>query len=320
METPRFTLPVIRTRQALLESGWDDGAIRKAVAAGTLVRMRRGYYADGPIAGEGAARAALAARVSAVAARREESVVFSHATAAALWDLPFLGHDAPVTHVTVPGRRHGATRANVHYHLAPLRTEEIVEHRGVRVTSLARTLVDVARAEGLRQGLVMADHALRMSADPGALRGAVRASIENVGAATGIAGARRMAELAVAAAESPGESLSRLVFLEQQVPPPTLQFPLVVRMPGGEWGRFRTDFAWERQRVVGEFDGKAKYQRYIAPGETPGDAVFREKRREEAMRDADWLVLRWTWDELARPEALGRRVRGVLEARSRAVA
>ena len=65
---------------------------------------------------------------------------------------------------------------------------------------------------------------------------------------------------------------------------------------GGVVGR--TDFAWEEQRVVGEFDGRIKYGRLLRPGQDPGDAVFEEKRREDAIRDEGWGVVRWVWSDL----------------------
>lgn len=52
------------------------------------------------------------------------------------------------------------------------------------------------------------------------------------------------------------------------------------------------------QRTVAEFDGKVKYGRLRRPGEDPGEAVFREKRREDAVRAADQAVVRWTWHDL----------------------
>ena len=46
------------------------------------------------------------------------------------------------------------------------------------------------------------------------------------------------------------------------------------------------DFYWKECRHLGEFDGKAKYEKYRRPGETAADCVFREKRREDRMRRA----------------------------------
>lgn len=314
MEDPRFTLPLVRTRQELLGRGFSDGEIREALRTGTLVRIRRGSYVDGPVDPTRETQAALAS-VAAVAARMGHAV-FSHATAAALWQLPFLGQPPDTIHLTAPRDAHGIRRAGVHHHPGALAPVEIVEHRGIRFTSLPRTLVDVARMQGFRDGLVMADHALHRSRDPGALRQAMRACIERLPGAAGIGDARRMVDFAVTAAESPGESLSRIVFWEQHVPEPLLQYRLTVRLPGGAPGDFITDFGWKRQRTVGEFDGRVKYGRCLREGQTPGDAVFEEKRREDAIRSVDWYVLRWTWDELRRPEVLARRVREILAARS----
>ena len=64
--------------------------------------------------------------------------------------------------------------------------------------------------------------------------------------------------------------------------------------------------------MIGEFDGKVKYGRLLRPGQDPGDAVFDEKRREDAIRDEDWGVTRWTWSELV-PGVLGPRVFRALE-------
>lgn len=317
MELPRFTLPLVRTRQELLDNGRDDAQIRAALRAGTLVRVRRGCYVDArPEAEEPAQCTDPAAPVAAVAAQMG-GVVFSHATAAGLWQLPFLGSPPETIHLTLPRQASGVVRAGVHRHTGDLASEEIVEHRGIRLTSLARTLVDVARTDGFREGLVMADHALHASRDPEALRCAMVTSIERLPGAVGIGQARRMAGFAVVAAESPGESLSRIVLREQKVPEPLLQYRLSVRLPGGGRGDFVIDFAWKRLKAVGEFDGRVKYGRYLREGQQPGDAVFEEKRREDAIRSAGWLVLRWTWDELRRPDVLGRRVRETLEARAR---
>ena len=76
----------------------------------------------------------------------------------------------------------------------------------------------------------------------------------------------------------------------------------------------RADFAWEDRGVLGEFDGLAKYGRLRHPDETVADAVVREKVREDRLRDAGYLVVRWTDAELDAPSMLLRRVRAVLDA------
>jgi len=105
--------------------------------------------------------------------------------------------------------------------------------------------------------------------------------------------------------ESVGESRSRVVLDRLGLAPSALQWE--VRRPDGGLVA-RTDFAWEDCRVVGEFDGRIKYGRLLRPGQDPGDAVFEEKRREDAVRDEGWEVVRWTWGDLTTPVRIGERV------------
>ncbi len=74
---------------------------------------------------------------------------------------------------------------------------------------------------------------------------------------------------------------------------------------------------WEAERLLGEFDGRVKYGRLLRPGQEPGDVVFEEKRREDAMRAEDWGMVRWTWDDIDRDGVLAGRVGRALRARRR---
>jgi hypothetical protein len=109
----------------------------------------------------------------------------------------------------------------------------------------------------------------------------------------------RRARAAVALADgrsgSEGESLSRVLFHRHDVPMPEPQYKVYDR-DGVLVGI--TDFYWEDYCHVGEFDGKEKYSKYARAGETPGDSVFREKRREDAVRSQQLGMTRWTWRDL----------------------
>lgn len=60
----------------------------------------------------------------------------------------------------------------------------------------------------------------------------------------------------------------------------------------------RTDFWWELQRLIGEFDGRVKYQRDGYAGNLdPSEVVWQEKRREDRLRPQAAGLLRWTWRE-----------------------
>jgi hypothetical protein len=59
------------------------------------------------------------------------------------------------------------------------------------------------------------------------------------------------------------------------------------------------DFYWEDDHHVGEFDGKIKYGRLLRSGESPGDGVFREKRREDRVRAQLLGMSRWVFADLS---------------------
>ena len=117
--------------------------------------------------------------------------------------------------------------------------------------------------------------------------------------------AREVLNLADARAESPGESYSRVLFHQFRVPKPDLQYHVI-----GAGGRLVgiADFCWELERHLGEFDGKIKYGRLLREGETPADAVFREKRREDNMRGELFGMSRWVWADLSAARRLINRI------------
>jgi len=72
----------------------------------------------------------------------------------------------------------------------------------------------------------------------------------------------------------------------------------------------RTDFAWPDYGVLGEFDGMVKYTRHLRPGESPGDALRREKVREDRIRElTGWLMIRFVWDDISNSRSTVDRIR-----------
>jgi hypothetical protein len=116
--------------------------------------------------------------------------------------------------------------------------------------------------------------------------------------------------LAQPGAQSVGESRMRFLCWAGGIPKPVLQYPVYDR----EGHLIATvDAAWPEHGVIGEFDGRVKYGRLLRPGEEPGDAVFREKVREDRIRDATgWRVVRVVWDDLARRHETVARIRAAL--------
>lgn len=102
----------------------------------------------------------------------------------------------------------------------------------------------------------------------------------------------------------------RFLFWEYGIPMPALQ----VRVHDDRGGLVGiSDFAWEDAKLLGEFDGKVKYERHLRAGETSADAVFREKRREDLMREySGCKMIRFVWADLYDRERVAIRVRRAL--------
>jgi hypothetical protein len=211
-----------------------------------------------------------------------------------------------VTRGEIPG---GKMRSMIQLHAAPLDPSDVVGIDGVAVTALARTVADLARSLSFEQAVVTGDAALRQ----GLQRGEIEDCLARMRRWPGVIQARRVIGFLDGRSESPGESRSRVGFLISGISSPELQHE-VYNDRGVLIGR--TDFAWIELGTLGEFDGKTKYGRLLKPGESPDDAVYREKLREDALRGAGWQVVRWTWADLARPQDIAGRLRQAF-ARSR---
>ena len=279
----------------LRASGLDARTLRLGIKDGTVTRVRRGaHVAVGPLEDDPYLRERQLAlgRVAAVVAQSGEDTVVSHASAALLWGLPLL-RLPDVVHVRKPVRRSGGAAGDVFRHVGAA-PPDVVRHRGFVVTSLAQTVADCARTLGGPGGLVVADAALAA----GAGRQDCIAIVERVPGARGIRTARAVLRVADDGAESPGESRARGLLVALGLPAPETQ--VMIRTLSGV---FWADLGWSRWRLLIEYDGVAKYA-------ADGPAVLlEERRRQEAIEEAGWRVLRLTSRDLAEPDAVAARIR-----------
>lgn len=225
--------------------------------------------------------------------------VLSHVSAAAVYSLPIWNVDLSKVHVT----RSGATARSsgrIRTHAVGIAPDEIRIVDGVRVTTPARTIVDLGRLLPFEQAVVIGDAATRLE------NGSSDAVPERHRHRRGAGAARRVVSFVDGRSESVGESRSRVAIHLAGLPAPDLQIDVLSAR--GTW-LARVDFLWEQLGVVGEFDGLGKYVRNLAPGQTAGDVVVAEKIREDGLRAAGWNVVRWTWTDLAEPAAFLERLR-----------
>ncbi len=224
--------------------------------------------------------------------------VVSHGSAAVMHGLPTWSDQLARVHVTRDRAGGGKIKHNLHLHGLPLENCDVVTIDGTRVTSLARTVLDLSCGEPLEHSVAAGDAALRL-----ALRQSeVLTLVEAAAGRHGVGQARTAAALIDVASESPGESFSRVRFWRWRLPTPTLQY--VVRDRHGHFVA-RGDFGWPELGTIGEFDGKSKYgPELLKPGQTVREAVLAEKRREERMRELGWQVVRWSWADLSKRDEL----------------
>jgi hypothetical protein len=278
-------------RSEAVALGADDRMLRRETRAGRLVRIRHGAYTFPDVwARDDVGRHALVAR--AVGRALGPVVAASHHSAAALhgmalWDVP-LDH----AHVTRLDGGAGRTESGVTHHEGLCLDDDVLQVGDVLAVTPARAALESASLSGVERGLVTIDSGLRDGRFTAEELSAQYTLMQSWPASRSLS---LVVPLADGRSGSVGESRARYLFWTQALPMPQLQFAVY---DGGELVGI-TDFAWPEHKLLGEFDGRVKYERYLRPGEDPGDAVFREKRREDALRRVTgWRVVRLVWADL----------------------
>lgn len=123
---------IVSARQ-LRDLGYSRNAVTKATKTGRLRRVHRGVYAVGHRRPGWHSRCLVAVLACAPA-------YASHASAAWLWGL--LRNEPGTIDLTAPNRRH--PKSTIRLHHASLGGRDVTEREGIPVTSLARTLLDLA--------------------------------------------------------------------------------------------------------------------------------------------------------------------------------
>lgn len=293
-------MDVRRTHQ-FLAAGSENHELARLCRTQDLYRVRHGAFALQTPVDAPAAHHQLVAGTWPLLG---DNAVLSHGTAGLLHGLPVWDGMLATVSVTREDGGHGRRTRWLGVHHSPLSAAEQVTIGEYRVTSIERTAIDLARTLSFDHAVAILDAALRLGAEP-VLLGEVAAAAAG---RKGVRVAREALGFADRRSESVGESISRARMLQVGLPAPELQ--VEVFTPSGFWVA-RGDFGWRRERVIGEFDGKIKY---IGPPEEVADSVMREKAREQAIRDAGWWVVRWSWKDLANPQAFRQRIEAAFRA------
>jgi predicted transcriptional regulator of viral defense system len=300
---------VVSCAQAHLH-GYSPREIQRLCEDGSWWRTRRGIYLPAPEPSlETQPRVHHAVRVAAalLAVDRADAAA-AHLSAAMLWNLDWL-EDPDPTNVWLTWPKAGKVRR---YDDLKVLTSALPQHHvtvdgdGLPVCTVARTVVDLARHLPFGEALVLADSAMRRWH-------VTRANLQRVLADCrrwpGVRAAERVVGFADGRAESVAESVARMLFAELGLPTPRLQ--VVIRHPDGL--EDRVDFLFGERTVV-EVDGKVKYLLDV-------DARWKEKTREDRIRELGYEVVRLTWADVRfKPDRVAALVRAALVRADRAAA
>jgi very-short-patch-repair endonuclease len=280
------------TRAQLKAAGFTRSAVDHRLRTGRLWRAYPGVFAVG--------RAELtreAGWLAAVLACGGDAAL-SHLSAAALWEIRER-RPPKRPQVSVPtqvGRR--APRGIELHRVATLRPNDVTERNAIPVTTLPRTLADLAAVlddKQLKSAVRQSERIHRLDLAQ------LRVSLDDFPRTSAHhARLRRLLDAYVpATTDSELEAAFLELCVDHGLPMPATQVPI---------GRYRVDFLWPGLGLVVETDGRAAHDGFIA---------FREDRvRDRALEAAGFEVLRFAGAEVLRePKSVARELSAAIERR-----
>lgn len=293
--------PLHFTRERTLLLGGDSRLSRLA-ERGQLKQLRRGAYIDTTVWCDMNRDARYVARVHAVAGTRIVQPIFSSYSAAALWGLPLVGAWPGEVHVVAERAAGRRSDPGIRRHAVGLPASISQTPDGLLLTGVARTLVDLAAQASFASGVATIDHALRRE---WVTKDELRAVVAGLMPFRGSRKASAAIEFSTHLSDSVSESVSLVNMARWRFPVPVLQQKFL--HPSGRC--YFTDFWWPRWRLIGETDGRIKYDDPVyLRGRTPAQALWDEKQREDWLRSEVNGFGRWPWEVSNEATALGRRL------------
>ncbi|MFC0457964.1 hypothetical protein ACFFGR_15605 [Arthrobacter liuii] len=321
MKSDEAVLVLASRRRALTGS---SRSLSRGYRNGTLVRVRAGVY-FGKAAWLSLKPWQRYRTTMAAVAAVDPSMTFCYLTALRIWNLPCPGvpthihvitssrHKAGKASPTTAAARDAKTGKTGIEHVRSYGLSRhfwlvhSVQYQGFAVTTLPQTVMDCMVRLEIPDAVAIADAVLGPRRGPG--EALTRQQLLDAAAGLASAAKRRHIQevlaLADEASESVGESRSRAFIHVLGLPAPVLQHVFHDR----EGFIARTDFFWPEAKVIGEFDGDAKYlDEVLLAGVSTQEAILAEKKREDRLRALGYKVVRWDWKTLSTPDVLRQRL------------
>jgi very-short-patch-repair endonuclease len=225
--------------------------------------------------------------------------VLSHTSAARLHGLPVPRRvlDATRVHVTTPREVPRPRRRDIVTHHASLPSSDVCVVEGLRVTSPARTYVDMASLLAFDELVALGDVVLRRHPSS-------RDELLAVAVARATYPGRRRAVSAIGwldpAAASPRESHLRVLLRRGRLPRPEVNG--VIRDADGGFLAVG-DLVFRRERVIVEYDGDV----HASMQQRAKDAA-----RRAVLREHGWIIVEIVGEDMRYPHRVLTRVRSAL--------
>jgi hypothetical protein len=290
------------TRGQALVHGYTDEQIAGLLRTGEWTRLRRGVLAEtATLSGDAIACHAAEATAGQLSIKRR--TVVSHDSALLLYGVALLRPPQRVSLTAASGSAARYRGLDVACGDLPDAHVEVDRRHGMELVTAARGLVDVARTRPFLDAVVAADSALRLLRTD---KAAVQGVIDDCREWPEVLRAHRVLDFADGRAESVLETASRVFFAQCDIELPEPQ----VWIETPDLGPARVDFYWRSWRLIGEADGKLKYGR--------AEDLWAEKRRQEALEELGFVVVRWGWDDIfVHPRRTEARIRAAMSRSAR---
>jgi very-short-patch-repair endonuclease len=219
----------------------------------------------------------------------------SHLTAAVLlgfW-LPTWLSDCRELHLSKPRTLPPVRRRGVVGHTVLAFSDEVMMRDGIRISTPARTWLDLASILPLEDLVAVGDQLIRLPrpdlegrTEPWATQQELHGMLAMHPKLQGVVKAREAAELVRPGSDSAPETFLRLALTAAGLPEPELQLRVVPLDPYSP----AADMGYREQRIAIQYDGGHHLTR---------EQQSRDNRRDESFNSAGWRYFKFNGDDLA---------------------
>ncbi|MDX3191900.1 DUF559 domain-containing protein [Streptomyces sp. MN03-5084-2B] len=208
-------------------------------------------------------------------------------------------------HLSVPPSKRARSKPGLVVHRAEYQPADVLQLQELPVFSLDLALADYLCSGEERTAFVAIDQAMAGLPDDHrqTLRKNVRDRLIDRRDRRGIHRAQMLLALATGKAESPPESILRLIVVEAGFPVPEAQFEITT-VDGRRL--YVLDIAWPELRIALEYDGFAAHE----------ERHERDAERDERMAGRGWITIRATAVDLREPGRVLAELRDAFKLRS----